>query len=112
MNARLAARKEREKILLRVKLAELADEVRKHHPAAEDAEHPQFELNEPEEDKPFAQDMELSLDGLPITPPDEVRQLLTSIQLDWGEIPSEFLVPAGDGEYDPALYIKEAEGPR
>ncbi|MGA9991976.1 MAG: nitric oxide reductase activation protein [Thiobacillaceae bacterium] len=111
VNARLAARKEREKILLRVKLAELANEVRKHHPAAEDAEHPQFELNETEEDKPFAQDMELSLDGLPITPPDEVRQLLTSIQLDWGEIPPEFLVPAGDGEYDPAVYIKEQKDP-
>ncbi|HYP67310.1 MAG TPA: nitric oxide reductase activation protein [Thiobacillaceae bacterium] len=111
VHACLAARKEREKILLRVKLAELAAEVRKHHPAADDAESAQFELSEPEEDKPFVQGMELSLDGLPIAPPDDVKQLLTSIQLDWGEVPPEFLVPAGDGEYDPALYTKEEKDP-
>jgi nitric oxide reductase NorD protein len=40
-----------------------------------------------------------------------VKQLLTSIQLDWGEVPAEFLVPAGDGEYDPALYTKEEKDP-
>ena len=111
VQACLAARKEREKILLRVKLAELADEVRKHHPTAENPERPQFELNEPEVDKPFTRGMELSLDGLPIAPPDDVKQLLTSIQLDWGEIPAEFLVAAGDGEYDPALYTKEEKDP-
>src|ERR1700690_565489 len=66
VNACLAARKEREKILLRVKLAELADEVRKHHPAPDDTPPPRFELSEPEEDKPFTQGMELSLDGMPI----------------------------------------------
>ena len=40
---------------------------------------------------------------MPVAPPDDVKQLLTSIFLDFGEIPPEYLVPAGDGEYDPSL---------
>jgi nitric oxide reductase NorD protein len=36
--------------------------------------------------------------------------LLTSIALDWGEIPPEMLVAAGDGEYDAARYeVKEKD---
>ncbi|MCK7582705.1 MAG: hypothetical protein MZV65_48845 [Chromatiales bacterium] len=48
---------------------------------------------------------------MPIAPPEGVRQLLTSIRLDFGEIPPEYLVPAGDGEYDPALYEDKTPDP-
>ena len=54
---------------------------------------------------------ELTLDGAPIAPPDDVRQLLTSIQLDLGGIPPEYLVAAGDGEYDPARYRQKEKDP-
>lgn len=111
VTACMLARMEREKILLRVKLAELAKEHQEETPAdllsAEEAQQavapPEFELREVQE----GQGMELVLDDKPIAPPEEVKQLLTSIMLDWGDVPPEFLVPAGDGEYDPSLYQKE-----
>jgi nitric oxide reductase NorD protein len=40
-----------------------------------------------------------------------VKQLLISVHLDFGEIPPEYLVPAGDGEYDPALYLEQPIDP-
>jgi hypothetical protein len=46
---------------------------------------------------------ELILDGNPVPTPDSVNQLLTSIELDLGAIPPDYLVPAGPGEYDPDL---------
>ncbi len=48
-------------------------------------------------------EMELMLDDMPIAPPEDVRQLLSSVMLDFGEIPPEYLVAAGPGEYDPTL---------
>lgn len=114
VSACMQARLEREKILLRVKLAELLKELdsvpqeqtppdpplsgeeQKDNPPSE------FEVRETAEGG-----MELVLEDKPIAPPEEVKQLLTSILLDWGEIPPEYLVPAGDGEYDPSLYQKE-----
>ncbi len=106
----LAARLEREKMLLRVKLAQLAKE---HQPAQRAAgEKPaRFDL-EPQRgagNQPGA--FELVLDGVPIAPPEDVRQLLTSIELDLGGIPPEYLVAAGDGEYDPALYQAKEKDP-
>ena len=37
--------------------------------------------------------------------------MLTSIYLDFGEIPPEYLSPAGEGEYDPNLYQEQPEDP-
>lgn len=111
VRACMLARMEREKMLLRVKLAELAKELGETPPPPapspargegeeeKEADVPEFEVRETQEGS-----MELVLDDKPIAPPDDVKQLLTSIMLDWGEIPPEFLVPAGDGEYDPSLY--------
>jgi nitric oxide reductase NorD protein len=47
---------------------------------------------------------DITLDDVPMVPPESVRKLLTSIQLDLSQIPDEYLTPAGDGEYDPALF--------
>ena len=43
--------------------------------------------------------VELRLDGAPVAPPDHVKDLLQSIAQDLGEIPDEYLMPAGDGAY-------------
>ncbi|MFZ5485337.1 MAG: nitric oxide reductase activation protein NorD [Pseudomonadota bacterium] len=98
-----AARLDKEKARLRVKLAELAEEARRHRrddtPPGDRPE--KFEVDT--EDTEGRLDFELNLDGAPIAPPEDVRQLLTSVHLDFGEIPPEYLVPAGDGEYDPSL---------
>lgn len=105
-----AARIAKEKALLRVKLAELQEELR---PRArqEGAEAPRFELQGPEagDDEPDA--FELTLDGAPVAPPEDVRQLITSIRLDFGEVPPEYLVPAGDSEYDLSAYEETQADP-
>ena len=44
-------------------------------------------------------DIELRLDGEPVSPPGHVNDLLQSIAQDLGGIPDEYLVPAGDGAY-------------
>jgi len=41
----------------------------------------------------------LLLDGLPLAPPPDMRALMRSITQDLGDIPDEYLVPAGDGGY-------------
>ena len=44
-------------------------------------------------------DLRLSLDGEPVELPGHVKDLLQSIAQDLGEIPDDYLVPAGDGAY-------------
>lgn len=46
---------------------------------------------------------ELRLDGTRIAPPDQVRNLIDSIVQDLGEIPQDYLVPAGGDEQDNSL---------
>ena len=115
----MAARVTKEKILLRVKLAQLAEEQaqQKEDKAAEGNERPApqppptFAVSRSETDQTGVDRFEIILDDVPIAPPEGVRQLLTSIRLDFGEIPPEYLVPAGDGEYDPALYEEKTPDP-
>ena len=52
-----------------------------------------------------ALDFEIQLNERPMTPPDDVRALVTSILLDLGEIPDEYLSAAGDGGY----YLDDSE---
>ncbi len=47
--------------------------------------------------------IELQLDGKPLAPPEGMRQLTSSILIDFGEIPPDYLVPAGAGDFDPKL---------
>ncbi len=111
---RRAARMEKEKALLRIKLAELQEELHpnRDQPEPDAKESPsRFELNrlEDQPDKPDV--FELTLDGAPIAPPDNVRQLLTSIQIDFGDIPPEYLVAAGPGEYDLSQFEDQKRDP-
>ena len=56
-----------------------------------------FEINiKPGSDE--ALEFELRLDGVPIAPPDSVRNLLDSIFQDLGGIPDDYLTPAGDSK--------------
>ncbi len=111
---RLVARLEREKMLLRVRLAELAADARpKEKPTSpsQDPQLPRFQLEQAEETPDGLPHYELVLNDTPVTPPDDVNQLLTSIVLDLGEIPEEYLVAAGPGEYDPRLYQEQPPDP-
>ena len=110
---RMAARAEKEKTLLRIKLAELQDELRprdREQPSKDEAA-PKFAVEKPEDSEARPDAFELTLDGAPIAPPEDVRQLLTSIQLDFGDIPPEYLVAAGPGEYDPNLFADTPRDP-
>ena len=100
-----ASRIEREKIRLRVMLAiELEKQAVEASPA------PQFDVKQAEDSEGNElPQMEITLDDIPIAPPVGINQLLTSIFLDLGEIPDEYLVAAGPGEYDPSLYEEKAQ---
>ncbi len=41
----------------------------------------------------------LNLDGEPVSPPSQIRDLLRSIAQDFGEIPAEYFTPASDGAH-------------
>jgi nitric oxide reductase NorD protein len=101
--AAFAARREKEKARLRVKLAEVLDEHHRKPDAANPDEPDEKTFAVEVNDEAGRLDLELTLDGLPIAPPEDVKQLMTSIWLDFGDIPPEYLVPAGDGEYDASL---------
>ena len=106
-----AARLDKEKARLRIKLAELLEE----HQAAQDDRKsdnetpPKLEVEPRDENGRL--DFEITLDGAPLAPPDNVKQLLTSVYLDFGEIPPDYLTPAGDGEYDPNRVFDQPEDP-
>jgi nitric oxide reductase NorD protein len=110
----MAARIAREKMLLRVKLAELAkaqqpgEQPQTEHDRRDAAEPARFGLKESDTE---GHGFELTLEDKPIAPPDDVRQLIVSIRLDLGGIPPEYLTAAGDGEYEPALYGDNSKDP-
>lgn len=104
---RLAARIEREKMLLKVRLKELEEEIREQ-PSKDDARKgfslKKSDNTEEHDDQEMLEGMELLLDDRPMPLPDEMRDTLSSIMLDLGEIPDDYLEPAGEGEYDPRLF--------
>ncbi len=108
-----AGRAEKEKARLRVKLAELLEALPEKTAPRDTSEHeapPRIEAKVRDENG--ALDFDITLDDAPLAPPEGVKQLLTSIYLDFGEIPPEYLTPAGEGEYDPNLYSGSARRPR
>jgi len=106
-----AARLDKDKARLRIKLAELLkDQTPSARAANQDTPaKPEIEATPQEENGKL--DFEITLDGAPLAPPDDVKQLLTSVYLDFGEIPPEYLTPAGDGEYDPKLVFDQPDDP-
>jgi nitric oxide reductase NorD protein len=106
-----AARLDKEKARLRIKLAELLEEHTVAQPDSQsDAETPP-QLNVTPRDENGLLDFDITLDDAPIAPPEGVRQLLTSVYLDFGEIPPDYLTPAGDGEYDANRVFDQPEDP-
>ena len=113
--ATLQRRSEKEKAYFRVALSELAkdlsakkdDEI---EPAGTD-DVPVFKLVKKEEADYQQGTIELELDGELVAPPDHVRELITSIIVDFGEIPPEYLVAAGPGEYDLKKFEEQQPDP-
>lgn len=100
----MSQRMEKEKLLLRVALAELEKELNqnKDKPGKLEAKY------QPDPESAENTPIDISLDDQPIAPPDGIKTLASSIMLDFGDIPDEHLVAAGPGDYDPAL-LEEKE---
>ncbi|WP_457673433.1 VWA domain-containing protein [Thiolapillus sp.] len=102
-------RLEREKARFRDALRVLAEDLRN------DSREPpeRFDLRErnPGRDETELPELELVVADQVLPVPEQVKQMMTSIQLDLTEIPEEYLVPAGEGEYDPALLEDEELDP-
>ncbi|MDH5711768.1 MAG: nitric oxide reductase activation protein [Gammaproteobacteria bacterium] len=111
----LKKRTEKEKAYFRVALSELAKDHQKK--AAEENglginnDSPVFNLKQKDEQALQSGNIEFELDGELITPPEHVRELITSIVIDFGEIPPEYLVAAGPGEYDLKKFEDEQPNP-
>ena len=106
-NACMQARIEREKIKLRVILRMLEDDL-----TADDNEtrrnQSRFSIQRSMDAERIEQgELELLLDGKPLPVPEEAKELMSSIMVDLGDIPDEYLQPAGPGEYDSSLLQDE-----
>ncbi|MCB1725424.1 MAG: VWA domain-containing protein [Gammaproteobacteria bacterium] len=103
-------RVERDRARLRESLRVIANEIAEGRAGREPPQ--QFEIEQPDPERPdMPLQVELSLSEQPLPIPDRVRQQLTSILLDLGGIPPEYLTPAGEGEYDPDLLEEPSLNP-
>ena len=102
-----AARVPREKALLRARLAQMLERL---PPRAGQARDPsRATLNRSAASPDDLPRHELLVDGLPLPLPDDVVPLLTSIELDFGGIPPEYLEAAGPGGHEPAAAAPERD---
>lgn len=93
---------ERDKARLRESLRVIANEIAEGRVDRDVPE--RFDVQQPDEElQTGALQVEVTLSEVPLPIPDRVREQLTSILLDLGDIPPEYLTPAGEGEYDPSL---------
>ncbi len=102
----------KEKAQFRTALYKLSEELQSG-PDEKKPREVKFDLKKPEragssDEQVDLRDFEFVLDDQPVQPPEDVKALMKSIIQDLGEIPDEYLVAAGDGEYDPGL-LQEKE---
>jgi len=93
-----------EKCGLQSLLVRMADDFKSDDSADVPVTEESFSVREiPNQDTPEGFTLEVLLHDKPVAPPEDVQLLLQSILLDLGEIPDEYLSPAGDGSYVPRL---------
>jgi nitric oxide reductase NorD protein len=96
----MAKRLPKEKASLRVALKMIADEMNEGKPE-EEAPIERFEaVKEDDMSVPEGFTVEIQVNGKSAQIPDGVKSTLTSIMQDLGDVPNDYLVPAGSGEYD------------
>ena len=99
MNARI----EKEKARFRVSLNTLLEELQRTSPTEQESERRFSKQQREDPATPEGLNIQILLDDMPAPLPDQVQALQRSILLDLGDIPDDYLQPAGPGEYDPAL---------
>ena len=94
-------RRIKEKDLFRKAIAHILEEKTKKKASelSEDEKRAVSAVKEPDPDMPDGFSYRLELDGQSIDPPDGVESLISSIIQDMGDIPEDYLVAAGDGNY-------------
>ncbi len=100
-----AARIARQKNEWQTLLARLQNEIGPEAPEPEpetNAGSKRFRLRQAPESTDEQPVFELEYDGRVVPPTAEIESLMTSIVQDFGDIPPEYLVPAGDGAWSPA----------
>ncbi len=110
---------EKEKAYFRIALSELAKEaLQKNSNNLEDDaaetiidKNTKFEIRSDDEQRSNGI-IELELEGELVAVPEHVQELMTSIIVDFGEIPPEHLHAAGPGEYDLKKYEDEILNPK
>ena len=108
----VASRKQKEKAAFRIRLAKLLDELAEKQGDLADSKDNEIKTRRvPDVSLHEGFHMELTLNDQPIAPPNAINQLMTSIQLDFGDIPDDYLTPAGPGEYDPSFLSDEESDP-
>ncbi len=98
--SKLNARIERDKAKLRVSLKLISDEMKQDQESAEETRERFNWVREEQDGVVDELHFELQLDGKSVPVPEDIKGIMTSIILDLGDIPSDYLVPAGSGEYD------------
>ena len=96
----------RERGLLRIALGELAKEHLNAAGQKQGAARFTLQLDDVNPDE-----VELHLDDQPLAISESLKGVIGSIMQDLGEVPDEYLVAAGPGEYDPALFIDRKPDP-
>jgi len=108
---------EKEKAYFRIALSELAKDFLKKNTDDENVENEvdaetKFDVRIKDETQPLNSGViELELEGELVPVPDHVKELMTSIIVDFGEIPPEHLHAAGPGEYDLKKYEEDMLNP-
>jgi nitric oxide reductase NorD protein len=98
----MGARRDREKAQFRSALARLAAEQDAAPQPLQVDPAGRFTVEQrPDEEMAEGIRFELRLDGQPVAPPVDVQSVMSSILQDFGQIPDDYLVPAGDGGYRP-----------
>jgi nitric oxide reductase NorD protein len=100
MNRRI----EREKAQLRVSLKALAEEMKAASEVRQDGEDRFQFKSRAESQQQEDMHIELLVNGKSVPMPDSVKNTLVSIIQDLGDVPPDYLVPAGPGEYDLQAY--------
>lgn len=103
----MTQRIEREKARFRVALGNLLDELKTSHPERAEEE-PRFTIAQAAESETVSGEIEILLDDMPLPLPESMLNLKRSILLDLGDIPDDYLDPAGPGEYDAGLLQEES----
>ncbi len=104
----MSKRIEREKAFFRVALSDLAKELTRAEESEEAPEKspPGFSIRNKDDtgEAPGNGQVQLELDGGLVAPPQHIKELMSSIIVDFGDIPPEYLVAAGPGEYDLSVF--------